>query len=357
MAGLTFDGVRKDYGDVHALRGLDLGVADGEFMVLVGPSGCGKTTALRTAAGLEEVTAGTIRIGETDVTELAPSKRNVSMVFQGYALFPHLSVAENIGFGLAVRRVARPEIVDRVAAAASMVGCDALLERKPYQLSGGERQRVALARALVREPDVFLLDEPLSNLDAQLRVYMRAELKRLHRRLGRTMVYVTHDQVEALTVGDRVAVLRDGVLQQVGPPDEIYRRPANRFVARFIGSPAMNLLPATLDNGQLRAGPFVLKAPSGAGAARLEGVPLELGIRPEALLVGANGAGVPAEVEVVEAAGNETFLHLMASEQRLIARVGQDLRPDVGSMVGVEIPRRRAYLFHGETGETLVYQE
>jgi ABC-type sugar transport system ATPase subunit len=355
LAGLTFGGVRKDYGDVHALRGLDLDVADGEFMVLVGPSGCGKTTALRTAAGLEEVTAGTIRIGETDVTALAPSKRNISMVFQSYALFPHLSVAENIGFGLAVRHVARPEIADRVAAAASVVGCDALLERKPYQLSGGERQRVALARALVREPDVFLLDEPLSNLDAQLRVYMRAELKRLHRRLGRTMVYVTHDQVEALTMGDRVAVLRDGVLQQVGPPDEIYRRPANRFVARFIGSPAMNLLRVTLDDGQLRAGPFVLKAPTGAD--RLKGVPLELGIRPEALLVGANGAGVPAEVEVVEAAGNETFLHLLAEEQRLIARVGQDFRPDVGSRVGVEIPRRRAYLFHGETGETLVYQE
>src|SRR5688572_31193592 len=244
MADLRYAGVRKDYGEVRALRGLDLDAVDGEFLVLVGPSGCGKSTALRTAAGLEEVTEGSIHIGDRDVTHVRPAERNVSMVFQSYALFPHLSVAENIGFGLKARRVRPGRAKVKVWAAAELVGCDALLERKPYQLSGGERQRVALARALVREPDVFLLDEPLSNLDAQLRVQMRAELKRLHRRVGATMVYVTHDQVEALTMGDRVAVLQDGVVQQVGSPDEIYEQPANRFVGRFIGSPAMNLFPA-----------------------------------------------------------------------------------------------------------------
>ncbi len=347
MAGLEYATVHKRYGDVVALRGLDLDVGDGELLVLVGPSGCGKTTALRTAAGLEDVSAGTIRIGGRDVTGLPPAERNVAMVFQSYALFPHLTVAENIGFGLRARRVPRAEASERVEAAARVVGCDALLERRPHELSGGERQRVALARALVREPGVFLLDEPLSNLDAQLRVEMRAELRRLHDRLGATMVYVTHDQVEALTMGDRVAVLSAGALQQVGDPDEVYRRPANRFVATFLGSPAMNVLPATVEDGRLRAGPFAFDAPPEAAGRRIE-----VGIRPEhiALTVG----GAPAVVEVVEAAGNETFLHLDAAGRRLVVRAGPDERPAVGSTVAVAVAvRGQVHLFDAESGDAL----
>jgi multiple sugar transport system ATP-binding protein len=328
-------------------------VADGEFLVLVGPSGCGKTTALRIAAGLEQATAGSVRIGHRNVTHLPPAARNVAMVFQSYALFPHLSVAENIGIGLAVRRVPRRQAAARVRAAAALVGCDGKLDRKPFQLSGGERQRVALARALVREPDVFLLDEPLSNLDAQLRVHTRAELQRLHQRLGATMLYVTHDQVEALTMGDRVAVLRGGILQQLAPPDEVYRRPANRFVASFIGSPAMNLLPAVADGHLLRVGQLLLEPPPGGRA--LNGQRLELGVRPEHLRVSLDGAGVAAEVQVVEVAGSETFLHLAAGGQRLIARVGVGLRPRVGAQIQMEIPSHRAYLFDADTGTTLVH--
>ena len=352
MTQLVFEAVRKVFGEVSALRGLDLEVHDGEFMALVGPSGCGKTTALRVAAGLETATDGRVRIGNRDVTRLPPSQRNVSMVFQSYALFPHLSAEENIGFGLAARKVPKPQIAEQVREAAGVVGCEELLDRKPYELSGGERQRVALARALVRRPDVFLLDEPLSNLDAQLRVRMRAELKRLHQRLETTMVYVTHDQVEALTLGDRVAVLRDGVLQQLGTPDQVYGRPVNRFVARFIGSPAMNLLPAAIEAGVLHVGPFVGELPADRGL--LEGRRLEFGIRPEHVIVSSDGGqGVPAEVQVVEPAGSETYLHLSAGGHELVARVAGDFRPPVGSTARVVLPGGNAYLFDAASGETL----
>jgi ABC-type sugar transport system ATPase subunit len=347
MADLRFAGVRKDYGEIRALRGLDLEVADGELLVLVGPSGCGKSTVLRTAAGLEEVTEGSIHIGDRDVTDVKPAYRNVSMVFQNYALFPHLSVEENIGFGLRARGVEPRRARDKVLTAAKLVGCEQLLERKPFELSGGERQRVALARALVREPDVHLLDEPLSNLDAQLRVYMRAELKRLHQNVGTTMVYVTHDQIEALTLGDRIAVLNEGVLQQLGPPDEVYRRPANRFVARFIGSPAMNLFPAERIDGSLHAGPFVFESrPNLPGR-------VEVGVRPEHVRVDEGDEGAAAEVQVVEMAGNETYLHLKASDSLLVARVGAEIRPPVGSPVRLRSSPADAYLFDAETGETL----
>jgi ABC-type sugar transport system ATPase subunit len=352
VATLSLRGVHKRYGGVQALRDLNLEVADGELLVLVGPSGCGKTTALRVTAGLEQVSAGTVQIGGRDVTRILPADRNVAMVFQNYALFPHMTVAANIGIGLKVRRVPGREASERIRAAAALVGCETQLDRRPHQLSGGERQRVALARAMVREPDVFLLDEPLSNLDAQLRVQMRAELQRLHQRLGATMLYVTHDQIEALTMGDRVAVLRGGVLQQVAPPDEIYRRPANRFVAGFIGSPAMNLLPVSAHGRLLRVGPFLLRRPP-AGQT-LNGQRLELGIRPEHLRVSLGGPGVPAEVQVVEVAGSETFLHLLAGGERLVARVGLELRPRVGERVRVQIPERRVYLFDADSGRTLV---
>jgi ABC-type sugar transport system ATPase subunit len=345
VAELAFEGVHKRYGDVAALRGLDLTVADGELLVLVGPSGCGKSTALRVAAGLDTASEGKIRIGARDVTALPPSRRNVSMVFQGYALFPHMTAAENIGFGLEARHVARDEIRRRVAAAAEAVGCDELLGRKPWELSGGERQRVALARALVREPDAFLLDEPLSNLDAHLRSRMRTELRRLHDHLGATMIHVTHDQVEALTMGERVAVLRDGVLQQVGDPDEVYRRPANRFVATFIGSPAMNILAAEPGPGGLRAGPFVVEPPGSADGRRVE-----VGIRPEDLGVTTDGPGPPAQVQVVEVAGSETYLVLDAGGVELIARTSPDVRPAVGSTVVLSVAAERIHVFDAETG-------
>jgi multiple sugar transport system ATP-binding protein len=352
LAELRFAGVRKDYGLIRALRGLDLEVADGELLVLVGPSASGKSTALRVAAGLEEATEGSIHIGGRDVTRVAPAQRNLSMVFQNYALFPHLTVAENIGFGLRARGTPRSETRARSNAAAELVGCGDLLERKPFELSGGERQRVALARAFVREPDVFLLDEPLSNLDAQLRVLMRAELKELHQRVGATMVHVTHDQIEALTLGDRVAVLDAGVIQQIGTPETVYRRPANRFVARFIGSPAMNFFPAQIEDGVLRAGPFEFGDSSAMGA--IEGREAEGGVRPEHVRVTPSGQGSPAEVELIETAGNETFLHLDAGGSRLVARVGgEGPQPDVGSTVRVHADAKHLYLFDAATGESL----
>jgi ABC-type sugar transport system ATPase subunit len=350
VASLQFAGVQKSYGPVRALKDFDLEVADGEILTIVGPSGCGKSSALRVAAGLEGVTAGTVHIGGRDVTRLAPSERDVSMVFQSYALFPHLDVAQNIGFGLAVRKVAKAVAADRVVAAARTVGCADLLDRRPSELSGGERQRVALARALVRDPDVFLLDEPLSNLDAQLRVQMRAELQQLHLAVGLTMVYVTHDQIEALTLGHRVAVMRDGVVQQVAPPDDIFWRPVNRFVATFIGSPSMNLLPATVDGDQLHAGPFTLRLDR---SLRLPDVPLELGVRPEHLLLGDHAGGVQAVVRLAEAAGNDTFLHLAVGGLPMIVRTGPEWRPSPGDGVHVALPADRCYLFDARTGETL----
>jgi sn-glycerol 3-phosphate transport system ATP-binding protein len=274
------------------------------------------------------------------------------MVFQNYALFPHLTVGENVGFGLRARGVSRNEERARSTVAAELVGCGDLLERKPFELSGGERQRVALARALVREPDVFLLDEPLSNLDAQLRVLMRAELKQLHQRVEATMVYVTHDQIEALTLGDRVAVLDRGVIQQIGTPETVYRRPANRFVACFIGSPAMNIFPARVEDGVIHAGPFEFAESSVNGA--LKGREAQAGIRPEHVRVTASGPGSPAEVELIEIAGSETFLHLDAGGSRFVARVGgEELLPHEGATVWVGADAKHVYLFHAATGESL----
>jgi multiple sugar transport system ATP-binding protein len=348
LSGLVYSRVWKRYDRVEALRGLDLEARDGELLVLVGPSGSGKSTALRVAAGLDAVSEGRISIGGRDVTEEAPARRNVSMVFQNYAIFPHLTVAENIAFGLRSRGVRRRDADARTRDAARLVGCADVLERMPHQLSGGERQRVALARALVRDPDVFLLDEPLSNLDALLRVEMRAELKRLHQRVEPTMVYVTHDQIEALTLGDRVAVIDRGALQQIGSPDEVYRQPANRFVARFIGSPAMNVLPASRDGAAVVAGPFRLEDEGAAEHAANS--PVELGVRPEHVEVTLVESG-STRVDVVEAAGNETFLHLVADGHRLVARVGPELRPELGATVRVAVDRAHAYLFDAESGD------
>ena len=339
MTGLRLEGVRKAYGTVEALRGVDLEAAKDELLAVLGPSGSGKSTLLRVVAGLEAVTSGRVLIGGRDVTGLPPGRRNVSMVFQSYALFPHMTVEENIAFGLEVRDVPRGEARERAGRAATLVGCEGVLERRPGALSGGERQRVALARALVREPDVFLLDEPLSNLDAELRVQTRAELKALHERVGGTMVYVTHDQVEALVLGDRIAVLRAGELEQVGTPDELWHAPANRFVARFVGSPAMNLVPA---DGPLRV------------AALPGGRQLELGVRPDALRLVADG-GVAAEVALVEVVGADAVVHLRAGRHELVARVVAEGRPQAGETVHVEVRREDVHLFDAQTGERLAW--
>jgi len=309
MATVTLEGVRKVFPGkppALALEGLDLQIGDGEMLILVGPSGCGKTTALRCVAGLEKPTSGRVLIGEREVQELPPRKRDVAMVFQNYALYPHLTVYKNLAFGLREHRVSRDETDRRVRAMAAMLGLEPLLDRRPAQLSGGQSQRVAMGRALVREPQVFLLDEPLSNLDAKLRGQMRAEILQLQRRMGVTSLYVTHDQSEAMTLGDRIAVLNGGVLQQLGTPEEVFRKPVNLFVAAFMGTPSMNLLRGEVTGGELRAGDLVLPLP---------GVPdgcVVLGFRPEALLPSREAAGLPQiemTVDLVEELGNETLVY------------------------------------------------
>src|SRR6188508_1699197 len=251
MAAVTLSAVRKSFGSTQVVHGVDVSIADGEFCVLVGPSGCGKSTTLRMIAGLEEISGGEVRIGGRLVNELPPRARNISMVFQSYALYPHMTVGENMGFSLKIANRPKEEIARRVAEAAAILDIERLLERRPAQLSGGQRQRVAMGRAIVRDPDVFLFDEPLSNLDAKLRTQMRTEIKKLHAKVRSTVIYVTHDQVEAMTLADRIVIMRDGYIEQVGTPDEVFRRPATRFVAGFIGSPPMNLHEATIDGGRL----------------------------------------------------------------------------------------------------------
>ncbi|HET8622021.1 MAG TPA: ABC transporter ATP-binding protein [Gemmatimonadales bacterium] len=337
MASVRLEGVAKTYPNGHvAATGLDLEIADGEFMVLVGPSGCGKSTALRMIAGLETPTAGRILIGDRDVTTVAPQDRDIAMVFQSYALYPHMTVRDNLAFGLRMRGAGRDLIDRRVHDAARALGLEQVLGRRPAQLSGGQRQRVALGRAIVREPKVFLFDEPLSNLDAKLRVETRAELARLHRRLGATVVYVTHDQEEAMTLGTRVAVMNQGMLQQVAPPMELYRRPVNRFVAAFVGSPEMNFLP-----GQA----VQHFAPGGRSAGNLT-----VGVRPHDLRIVDPGAGdLSARVDVVEPLGSEllVYLELEGVADGALLRVSAPPEPPIeeGGRVGVAVDRARLLWF------------
>ena len=354
MAEVVLSQVAKRFGDVTVIDGLDLEIADREFMVLVGPSGCGKTTALRMIAGLEEISGGTISIGGRVVNGLPPKDRDIAMVFQSYALYPHMTVRENLEFGLRMRKAPRAERERLVAEAAQILGLAQLLDRKPRQLSGGQRQRVAVGRAIVRQPAVFLFDEPLSNLDAKLRVQMRAEITKLQQRLETTTIYVTHDQVEAMTMGRRIAVMKDGRLQQVGEPLEVYRRPRNLFVARFIGTPPMNVFRARVspDGAALVHPAFTLPVPESARAALAgaEGRETDVGIRPENLVEpgravsGPTGA-IPLEVELVEPLGHEVVVHGRVGEDAITAKLAPTRVPAVGSRLEVVAELDALHLF------------
>jgi len=316
MAGLSIEGARKSFGATEILKGVSIDVADGEFTVVVGPSGCGKSTLLRAVAGLEELTAGRIVIGDRDVTHLAPSERGIAMVFQSYALYPHLSVYENMAFALRIAKTDKAAIDAAVRRAAAILNIEALLDRKPAALSGGQRQRVAIGRAIVRQPQIFLFDEPLSNLDADLRGRMRHEFAELHRQLGTTTLYVTHDQVEAMTLADRIVVMRDGRIEQIGTPRELYARPANIFVAQFLGTPRMNILPATMAEGgraMLADGRGIALPP--LAAAPPAGTPLSIGIRPEDIAIGDAPGALSFAIGFIERIGGLATLHLRGCEE------------------------------------------
>ena len=361
MAAVTFERVGKVYPDgTRALEALDLGIDDGEFIVFVGPSGCGKTTALRMVAGLEEITEGQLRIGDRVVNRVPSKDRNIAMVFQSYALYPHMSVYDNLAFGLKLLKTPKAEIKQRVNEAAKILDLERLLDRKPKQLSGGQRQRVALGRAIVRHPAAFLMDEPLSNLDAKLRVQTRAEILRLQQNLGVTTIYVTHDQVEAMTMGDRIAVMSNGVLQQVGTPPALYDRPINLFVAAFIGSPAMNFATLAAENGAHKLGSTQVELPGPRGRALQEqrGKDVIVGFRPEDLeLNGATGGGavsISAHVDVVEYLGHEELLHAQAEGQEIVALVPSEKKVRVGDQVQLSVPAEKLHLFDPETEGRLV---
>ena len=353
MAEVEFCGVTRRYaGDVVALKGLDLAVRDGEFLILVGPSGCGKSTALRLLAGLDKPTSGEIKIGGTTVNRLGPGERDIAMVFQNYALYPHMSVYANLAYGLRQRKTPRREIEQRVRDTAQLLDIGELLNRKPGQLSGGQRQRVAMGRALVRKPQAFLLDEPLSNLDAKLRTQVRGDLKRLHREVPVTSIYVTHDQVEAMTLGDRLCVMADGEVQQIGTTDDIYNRPANTFVAGFMGSPPMSMMPGTVRGGSLHIGDVPIMAVSAPDG------PVTVGVRPEHVQVqpiSLDGT-VPARIDFCEPLGSHVLVHALvdapvgAAPAHVVVQATPDTVLEAGTVVGLKMLPPKTYLFDALTG-------
>jgi multiple sugar transport system ATP-binding protein len=355
MASVTIQAVKKNFGEVPILHGVDIDIADGSFTVLVGPSGCGKSTLLRMIAGLEQISGGEIRIGNRRVNDLQPKERDIAMVFQNYALYPHMTVRENMAFSLALAKQDQATIATKVGRAAEILALIPLLDRYPRQLSGGQRQRVAMGRAIVRDPQVFLFDEPLSNLDAKLRVAMRSEIKELHQRLKTTSIYVTHDQIEAMTMGDKIVVMRDGRIEQTGSPLDLYDNPANQFVAGFIGSPSMNFLPGTLKRNGAEAH---IELPDGtrlevpARAGGVDGQPVVFGTRPEHLTL-ADSGGIPARVVVLEPTGMDTFIACRHEGVELSAvfRERHDFAP--GSTVHLLPDLQRAHLFDAGTGQRL----
>ncbi len=362
MPSVQLTNVSKIYArDQRAVDRVHLNIEDGEFLVLVGPSGCGKSTVLRMIAGLEEVTEGEIRIGPRIVNDVAPKDRDIAMVFQNYALYPHMTVFENMAFGLRRRKTAEADVQRRVRAAAETLGIEQYLDRRPRELSGGERQRVALGRAMVRDPQVFLFDEPLSNLDAKLRVLMRAEIKRLHQRVKSTMIYVTHDQTEAMTLGDRIAVLKKGVMQQVADPVTLYSHPANQFVAGFIGSPPINFFTASVSpNGQplaLSANGVAVPLPAELGAAleTVRGKPVTVGVRPEDLTLAPAGPSgqITATVDVVEPLGNEVLVHWTSPVGILLSRIPGQESPRVGASMPLHFAFAKLHFFDPTTEQTL----
>ena len=343
MSGVTLNKVIKKYGDVQVIHGIDLEIEDGEFCVFVGPSGCGKSTLLRMVAGLEETTGGQVNIGARDVTRADPSLRGVAMVFQTYALYPHMTVRDNMGFGLKMNKHPKAEIKEKVAEASRILKLDDYLDRKPAALSGGQRQRVSIGRAIVRGPEVFLFDEPLSNLDAELRVEMRVEIARLHKEIGATMIYVTHDQVEAMTLADKIVVLRLGVIEQVGSPMELYRDPDNKFVAGFIGSPAMNFMDGVMAEGGAVTVP-ALQRDVAAGVSAKAGTKVSYGLRPEHITI--DPAGATHKVDMTESLGGISYAYLVGETgERMIVEERGDERSREGDVVGIAFEDSRSYVF------------
>ena len=354
MAEIDIRAARKSYGKNPTLHGIDLNFQSGEFVVILGPSGCGKSTLLRMIAGLEDITSGEIAIDGRVVNRLEPRERGCAMVFQNYALYPHMTVAGNMGYALKVAGVPKPERERRIAETAKIVGLSDYLERKPAALSGGQRQRVAMARAIIREPKVFLFDEPLSNLDAKLRVTMRAEIRKLHQRLSATSVFVTHDQVEAMTLADKLVVMNKGHVEQVGHPLDVYHRPASTFVASFIGAPAMNLFESRVEVETASAylGGAPVRLPSSL-AASLRGKDVTIGIRPEHTIVATKGPGVAAEVDFIEELGAGRVVHMLVEGEPFAATIGEDLNVAPGDRVSLDLPLEHLHVFNRETGRRI----
>ncbi len=347
MATVSIKNLVKTYGKTEVLHGISLDVADGEFVVLVGPSGCGKSTTLRMIAGLEDITAGEVYIGGELVNNREPKERNIAMVFQNYAIYPHMSVRKNIGFGLRTSKASKPEKEARIAEVAQILGMTELLDRRPNELSGGQRQRVAIGRAMVRDPAAFLFDEPLSNLDAQLRTQMRLEIKKLHQRVGNTIIFVTHDQVEAMTMADRIVIMKDGHIQQIGTPYDVFHRPANMFVAQFIGAPSMNMMQGNLQQGVVHLeGGWQVPVASGSQQAG----PVTLGLRPDDLRVSHEDGQFEGQVSILEPLGSETLVY---GNQELIARASGRTPPKLGATVKLSAEPENMHLFDTLSGNAL----